>query len=107
VTDALLEQLVAVLADSLAPRLADELAPRIAAHLVTREAQAEVKPWCLLTLDEAAARLGRSPRWLRARKEQIGYVRLDGGALAFRLEDLQAFATERIVGGPGVYEWAA
>jgi len=33
VTDAVLEQLVAVLADALAPRLADELAPRIADEL--------------------------------------------------------------------------
>jgi hypothetical protein len=51
--------------------------------------QPEVEPWRLLTLDEAAERLGRSPRWVRQRKEAIGYVRLDGGALAFRLEDLQ------------------
>jgi hypothetical protein len=61
------------------------------------EPQAEVEPWRLLTLDEAAERLSRSPRWVRQRKETIGYVRLDGGALGFRLEDLQAFAADRVV----------
>jgi hypothetical protein len=68
--------------------------------------QPEVEPWRLLTLDEAAERLGRSPRWVRQRKEAIGYVRLDGGALAFRLEELQAFAAERVVGGRRLREVA-
>jgi hypothetical protein len=91
-----LEQLIAA-------ALVDELAPRLAAEIVGRRASGEdvtlADAWRLLTLDETADRLGRSPRWVRQRKEQIGYVRLDGGALAFRLEDLQAFAAERIVGG--------
>jgi hypothetical protein len=97
----------ALLFEQLTAAFADELAPRIAAQLAGPEAQHEVEPWRLLTLDEASERLGRSPRWLRERKEQIGYVRLDGGALAFRLEELQAFAAERVVGGPAVREWAA
>jgi excisionase family DNA binding protein len=48
VTEAVLEQLVAVLADSLAPRLADELAPRIADELERRAAP-------FVDVDEAAA----------------------------------------------------
>lgn len=80
--------------------IAAELAPRLAADLAGQAAhREEAEPWRLLTLEEAAARLGRSTRWLRDRKEQIGYVRLDGGALSFRLEDLQAFAEQRRVGG--------
>jgi hypothetical protein len=93
--------------EQLAAAFADELAPRIAAQLAAPEAQPEVEPWRLLTLAEAAERLGRSERWVRQHKDAIGHVRLDGGALAFRLEDLQAFAAERVVGGPGIREWAA
>jgi hypothetical protein len=85
--------------EQLAALFAAELAPRIAAELADREPQGEVEPWCLLTLAEAAERLGRSERWVRQRKDAIGHVRLDGGALAFRLEDLQTFAAERVVGG--------
>lgn len=79
-----LEQLIAV-------AVADELERRGSVR-PAEDSQPEGEPWRLLTLDEAAKRLGRSPRWLRERKEQVGYVRLDGGALTFRLEDLQAFA---------------
>jgi hypothetical protein len=50
VTEPILEQLVAVLADSLAPRLADELAPRIADELERR-----ASPFA--TVDEATAYL--------------------------------------------------
>jgi hypothetical protein len=52
------------------------------------------EPWRLLTLDEAAERLGRSTRWVRDHKEEIAYVRLDSGALAFELDDLRAFASK-------------
>ena len=53
----------------------------------------------LLNLEEAAARLGRSTRWVRqrAKEGELAHVRLDGGALAFRIEDLQAFAEERLI----------
>jgi hypothetical protein len=91
----------------LAAAFADELAPRIAAQLADNIPPAggsAVEPWRLLTLAEAAERLGRSERWLRERKEQVGYIRLDGGALAFRLEELQAFAAARVVGGPSAVE---
>ena len=102
----LLEQLIAAVADSLAPRLADELAPRIVEWLAVPVTQPKVELWRLLTLAEAAERLGRSERWLRERKEQVGYVRLDGGALGFQLQDLQAYAAERIVGGRSPLERA-
>ena len=80
--------------------LAEELAPRVAAALNGRgpSAPEEPEPWRLFDLKEAAARLGRSERWVRQRKAQIGYVRLDGGALAFDLEDLRGFARARRVG---------
>jgi predicted DNA-binding transcriptional regulator AlpA len=83
----------------------DELAERIANRVVERLAGAEQpeepEAWKLLTLKEAAERLTRSPSWLRerARRGDIPQVRLDGGALAFRLEDIQAFAQARRAGG--------
>jgi hypothetical protein len=51
------------------------------------------EPWRLLSLPEAAGRLGRSERWLRerVRRGDIAVVRLDG-KLAFELADLTAFA---------------
>ena len=50
---------------------------------------------------EAADRLGCSTRWVRERVKRgdLADVRLDGGALAFDVEDLRAFAAERRVGG--------
>jgi hypothetical protein len=52
------------------------------------------EPWRLLSLSEAADRLGRSERWLRerVRRHEIPVVRLDG-KLAFQLDDLIAYAT--------------
>ena len=83
---------------------AEQLAPRVAAELVDRASSehavnGDSEPWRLLTLKDAAERLGRSERWVRERKEQIGYVRLDGGALAFDLDDLREFARGRRIGG--------
>jgi phage-related baseplate assembly protein len=92
VNDDALRPLVDMLADAIAPRVADEVS-----RLLTLEPE-QREPWRLLTLEEAAARLGRSTRWTRERKERIGYVRLDGGALAFELEDLRGFARARRVG---------
>jgi hypothetical protein len=81
--------------------LAVELAPRLAAALNGRSDETEPapEPWRLIPLEEAARRLTRSTRWVRQRKEQIGYVKLDGGALAFDPSDLEAFARARRVGG--------
>ena len=46
-------------------------------------------------MSEVAARLGRSTRWVRERAGDLAFVRLDGGALAFDLEDVRCFARER------------
>ena len=81
--------------------LACELAPRVAAELArTASPAGEVEPWRLLDLEEAAARLGRSTRTVRAwaKAGLLMSVKLDGGALAFELADLQAFAAARRVG---------
>ena len=65
-TDVVLEQLVAVLADSLAPRLADELAPRIAEELERRASP-------FVTVDEAT-------EYLRCDRQRI-YDLCSGGRL--------------------------
>ena len=46
--------------------------------------EARATAWRLLTLQEAAERLGRSERWLRerVRRREIAVHRIDGGALA-------------------------
>jgi excisionase family DNA binding protein len=56
-----------------------------------------VKDWELWNIKEAAARLGRSQRTVRkwAKDGRLTHVRLDGGALAFDPEDVQAFARAR------------
>jgi hypothetical protein len=86
----LTEQLVAALAEELAPRLAAELAGQLPSSPVA-------EPWHLLDLQQAAERLGRSPRWVRERAKTgaLPHVRLDGGRLAFELDDLREFARER------------
>lgn len=82
--------------------LADELAPRVAAALNGQgpTAPEEPEPWRLLDLKEAAARLGRSERWVRERvkRGELVHVRLDGGALAFDVADVREFARARRVG---------
>lgn len=64
----------------------------------------EPPAWRLLTLAEAASRLGRSERWVRDRIKagELPYVRLDGGAFAFELDDLQTFARVRRIGAEGL-----
>jgi hypothetical protein len=86
----LTEQLVAALAEELAPRLAVELAEQF-------PQPATQEPWHLLDLEQAAERLGRSTRWVRERVKTgaLAHVRLDGGRLAFELDDLREFARER------------
>jgi hypothetical protein len=88
----------------LPPALLEQVAERVA-ELVAEELSHAVsnfgeEPWHLLTVDEAAKRLGRSTRWVRDHKELIGWVRLDRGALAFELEDMRQFARERRIGRP-------
>ena len=84
----------AALLDLLADRVVERLRPLL------ERAPATNDPWRLLDVDEAAARLGRSTRWVRerAKRGDLPYVKLDGGALAFELDDLRAFAEARRVG---------
>jgi hypothetical protein len=81
--------------DELIERISDRVVEKLSA--VERPEQPEA--WRLLTLKEAAERLTRSPSWLRerARRGDIPPVRLDGGALAFRLEDLRVLADSRLL----------
>jgi Helix-turn-helix domain len=44
-----------------------------------------------LSLPDAAAYLGRSPRWIRRRLTDLPHFRPPGSGLAFRREDLDAF----------------
>jgi hypothetical protein len=93
VSDGLLEQLVAL--------VADEIVLRLGPTLPTSAPPAAEEPWHLLGVEEAGARLGRSTRWVRerAKRGELPFVRLDGGALAFDLDDLRAFARARRVPG--------
>lgn len=44
-----------------------------------------------LSLRDASAYLGRSPRWLRRRLNELPHFRPPGSGLAFRRDDLDAF----------------
>jgi excisionase family DNA binding protein len=85
--------------DTLVAGLADEVARRVAAELATAPVPAAPGPWRLVTVEEAAARLTRSTRWVRerAKRGELPFVKLDGGALAFEVADLRAFAEARRV----------
>lgn len=81
-------------------QLLADFAERVAERLEVPAAQAvESEPWRLLNLEEASARLGRSERTVRGwvSKGLLPFVKLDGGALAFELDDLRAFAEARRV----------
>jgi excisionase family DNA binding protein len=83
--------------------LLDEVAERVAQRVAAlvqgsdRGGGSEAQAWRLLTLEEVAERLGRSPRWVRdqVKAGELARIRLDGGAFAFDLEDVQAFARAR------------
>jgi excisionase family DNA binding protein len=88
------------LTEQLILALVEELAPCLAAELGAQLPQAPAaEPWHLLDVEDAAARLGRSTRWVRerAKRGELPFVRLDGGALAFEEADLRAFARARRV----------
>lgn len=74
--------------------IADAVAERLASRL---PGPGQPEGWRLVDVEEAAATLGRSTRWVRdrAKRGELPWVRLDGGALAFDPEDLRAFALER------------
>jgi hypothetical protein len=88
----LLDRLVGELTELLAPRVAAELAARM--PMPTTAGQ-----WRLLDVEEAAAAFGRSTRWVRerAKRGDLPYIRLDGGGLAFEVDDLRAFTASRRV----------
>ena len=82
--------------------LVDEIAERISARVLVgleRPPAAESEPWRLVDVEEVAARLGRSRRWVHGAVKERGlpFVRLDGGALAFDLDDVRAWARDRRV----------
>jgi hypothetical protein len=85
---------------ALLDELAETIAQRAAAIVLeggASDGNVARESWRLLTLEEAAARLGRSPRWVRDRVKagELVRVRLDAGAFAFELEDVQEFARAR------------
>lgn len=94
--------------DSVLDLVVERLTPAITADLASTlsEIRRETLHWRLLNVEEAAARLGRSSRWVRERvkRGQLPYIKLDGGALAFELGDVQAFAEARRIsaGEPAV-----
>jgi excisionase family DNA binding protein len=87
-----LEPIVTAIIDELVPRLAAELAASLPAPAVEES-------WRLVSLEEAAERLGRSTRWVReqVKKGGLAYVRLDGGSLRFEVADLRRFAADHRV----------
>jgi predicted DNA-binding transcriptional regulator AlpA len=78
-------------------RVAELIADRVVERLADLEVVPAEDAWRLLKLVDAAERLGRSERWIRerVRRGELPYVRLDGGALAFLLEDIRLFAEAR------------
>jgi excisionase family DNA binding protein len=80
-------------------RIAGALAPRLSDALVACCERPAPEPWRLLDVDEVAATLGRSRRWVHGAVKERGlpFVRLDGGALAFDPEDVRAWARARRV----------
>jgi excisionase family DNA binding protein len=84
--------------DGLVERVADAVAERVVAHLAT-SVSATAEPWRLLDVQEVAQTLGRSRRWVHQAVKERGlpYIRLDGGALAFELEAVQAWARGRSI----------
>jgi excisionase family DNA binding protein len=86
-----LEQTVNAIADLIAERVAEQLQSQLAAP--------PAEAWRLVSVDEIANILGRSKRWVHGAVKERGlpYIRLDGGALAFSIEDVRAWAEARRV----------
>src|SRR5207302_4237701 len=80
--------------------VADAVAMNVASILTAMMSeQSQPGPWRLVGVDAVADVLGRSRRWVhRAVKERgLLFIRLDGGALAFDLDDVREWARERRV----------
>lgn len=79
------------------------VAARVAALVITEiesvVSPAMSEPWRLVDVEEVAAMLGRSTRWVHQSVKERGlpFVRLDGGALAFDPDDVRAWALARRV----------
>jgi predicted DNA-binding transcriptional regulator AlpA len=75
----------------------EAIATSVAAKVAATTPPQTQDAWQLLNVEDVAGRLGRSTRWVRERVKRgdLPYVRLDGGAFAFELSDVQDFAIER------------
>src|SRR5262249_49006331 len=97
---ATLVQFLELTAQALGPLIGEQVSSTVLRGLPKDE------PWRLLDLEEVAGRLGRSTRWVRerAKRGELPFVRLDGGALAFELEDVRTFVDSRRIsaGEPSV-----
>lgn len=87
------------LLEGLVDQVAGQVAERVREELEARGPVVEAEPWRLLGVDEVAERLGRSRRWVHQaiRERGLPYVRLDGGALGFELEQVRDWARARQV----------
>jgi predicted DNA-binding transcriptional regulator AlpA len=85
--------------DSLVELVAERVAERVLVELRNVTPAPLAEPWRLLDVDEVAAMLGRSPRSVHtfAKERGLAFIRLDGGALAFDPDDVQAWARARRV----------
>jgi predicted DNA-binding transcriptional regulator AlpA len=85
--------LLDLIVDAVAERVAERLRPMLIAPTIEQE------PWHLVGVDDVARALGRSRRWVHGAVKERGlpFIRLDGGALAFDLQDVQAWAESRRV----------
>jgi len=82
--------------EALLEQLADLIADRVAARLNGKEATGE--PDRLLTVDQAAAVLGVTPRWLYRRATTLPFARrLSRGVLRFEEAGLRRYMA---AGGP-------
>jgi predicted DNA-binding transcriptional regulator AlpA len=97
---------LAVLVDLLANAVAARVAAIVldamtASGQATSQAGTRPSPeaWRLLNVAQVAELLGRSPRWVHGAVKDKGlpYIRLDGGALAFDVDDVRAWARARRV----------
>lgn len=93
----ILEQLA-----ELAPALRMELAGIVREEIARADFSGGAEVWRLLSLDDVCERLGRSERQVRewVKTGELACIRLDAGALRFDIDDVQAFARGRRIGGP-------
>jgi len=84
--------------------VAERMVSTIMARLERSDSHGEAVEWRLRNVSEIAERLGRSERWVRQAVKDRGLpvTRLDGGGLAFDLDDVREWANaRRIPAGDG------